>query len=84
MIFLSYFDSAGLSELLEQLDKELQQHQWKLFYKNLRKISKNLDFSFPKWFFFSDLRPLTKIQKPFFSNFLFEKCRAASGVYYGF
>ena len=52
MIFLSYFDSAGLSEVLEQLDKELQQHQWKLFYKNLRKISKNLDFSFPKWFFF--------------------------------
>ena len=69
MIFLSYFDSAGLSEVLEQLDKELQQHQWKLFYKNLRKISKNLDFSFPKWFFFFRFKTSDKNTEAIFFQF---------------
>ena len=54
------------------------------FIKIWEKFPKTLILASLNGIFFSDLRPLTKIQKPFFSNFLFEKCRAASGVYYGF
>ena len=61
IFFFKCATCAGLSALLEQLDKEL--------YKNLRKISKNLDFSFPKWYFFFRFKISDKNTEAIFFQF---------------